>query len=184
MKKLTVAGFSLLAALSTAVPAAAADTVYVQITGASQGNFSGDSANGGRVVVLHLDLSGTAPTDSTSGQPAGKRRWNPVRFTKALDKTSAQFFRALATGEHLSSVTFTVYGARNADGTSPGSAATALYTVKLGDAYITADEIVAPSDKDPATGAGYAEAVENVTLTFQRITVIYTGGASASDTWN
>jgi type VI secretion system Hcp family effector len=182
VNKLSIAALSFVAAATVALPAAAADTVYVQVTGASQGGFAGDPARG--MLLEHFDLSGTAPVDAASGAAAGRRRWNPIKFTKVLDKASAQFFRAFATGERLSTVTFTIYGpSRNADGSASMGAQQALYTIKLTDAVISSDQIIAPTDKDPATGGGYAQAVENVTVTFQKITVSWSGGSTNSDTW-
>jgi type VI secretion system secreted protein Hcp len=190
VNKLAIAGLSLLAAVTATMPAGAGttagsgDSVYVQVTGATQGGFSGDSANGGRLLVYHFDLSGIAPVDAASGLNTGKRKWNPIKFTKALDKSSAQFSKAFSTNERLSSVTFTVYGpARNADGSVSGGGATALLTVKLTNATIASDEIIAPSDKDPASGAAYPEAVENLAVTFTNITISYPGGVTNSDTW-
>ena len=51
-------------------------------------------------------------------------------------------------------------------------------------AQVASDQVIAPSEKEPASGVAYAGAVEQVSLTFQKIEVTYAaGGVTAADNW-
>jgi type VI secretion system secreted protein Hcp len=192
LNKLTIAGLSLLATVGVTMPADAAgttagsnDLVYVIVRGQKTGTFTGDTTKQGQIAVYHITYNETAPRDSASGLPSGKRVSNPITFTKALDKSSPQFFGALVNNENLTTVTFNFYGSRAVDGrvTSTGNDGL-LYTITLTNASIASDEIIGPSDKDPASGVAYPGAVEQVSLVYQKITVTAVGGVTSADNWN
>jgi type VI secretion system secreted protein Hcp len=198
VNKLTIAGLSLVATVAATMPAGAAgttvgssDSVFVSVKGAKTGNFAGDASNklapkGQQMVVYHLEFGGIAPRDPASGLASGKRQWSQVKFIKSLDKASPQFFNSFASNEQLSTVVFTVVGpSRGLDGkATAGGAEVPLYTVTLTNASIASDQVIAPSQKDPASGVAYAGAVEEVSLTFQKIEVMYVqGGITAGADW-
>jgi type VI secretion system secreted protein Hcp len=191
LNKLTIAGLSLLATVAATAPAGATgttagsnDLVYVIVKGQKTGTFTGDGTKQGQIAVYHFSFTETSPRDAQSGLPTGKRVSSPITFTKALDKSSPQFFNALVNNENLATVTFNFYGSRGTDGrvTSTGNDGL-LYTITLVNASIASDELSGPSDKDPASSAAYPGSVEQVTLVYQKITVTAVGGASASDNW-
>jgi type VI secretion system Hcp family effector len=189
VKKSAVACLSLLTTLAIAVPSLAADSVYAIVKGAKQGTFAGDTAKG--VIVYHLDMSAAAQSDAAGAVASGSRRqWN-VRLTKALDKSSPQFLSAFVTNEPLTNVTITVYGPPRAlDGRPSAGAEGVIYTIKLANARVVLDHVIAPADKDPASGAPSQGPVEEVSLTSQTVEVTAYGGTSSgtvstsTDTWN
>ncbi len=197
MNKLTIAALSLVTTFVATSPADAAgttpgsgDSVYMTVKGQRQGQFAGDATRKNQMIVYHLEFGGTSPRDTASGMPTGKHTWSTVKITKALDRASPQFFNAFAQNESLSQVEFDIYGPpRGADGRfgTNGSAETLLYTVKLTNASVASDAVIAPSEKDPAAGVAYNGAVEQVSLVFQKIEVSYVGSGgstSGSADWN
>jgi type VI secretion system secreted protein Hcp len=180
LNKLTIAGLSLLATVAAAT-SAAAETVSLELAGQKQGNIAGEASKAdrrGQIDVLHLDVGATSPVDAASGQTTGRRRWSTLKFVKPLDVASPKILNAFATSENLTKVIFHVYR-NDAQGREAG-----YYTIQLTNAVVVSDQVVLPSDKDPATGAAYASSVEIVSLTFQKISVTYVqGGIAGADTW-
>jgi type VI secretion system Hcp family effector len=197
LNKLTVAGLSLLAAVAATMPAGAAgttpgsgDSVFMIVKGQKQGAFAGDTSKKGQIGVYHLEFGGSSPRDLATGMATGKRTWSTVKVIKALDRASPQFFNAFTQNENLLTVEFDVYGpARGADGKfgANGSGEVMLYTIRLTNAVVTSDTVIAPSDKDPAAGVAYGGAVEQLSLVFQKIEVSYVGAGGITSgvaDWN
>jgi type VI secretion system secreted protein Hcp len=190
VNKLTIAGLSLLATVAATMPADAAgttvganDSVTVTITGRSQGAFPGDATKLNAIRVYHLDFGEVGARDSATGLPTGKRTSTPLRFVKAMDKATPYMFQALATNEVLSTVKFTIAGTRLADNSFGGASDAPLLTITLSNVSVASDTLIAPSDKDPASGVAYGGAVEQVTLTYQKVEIAYAGGKTTTETW-
>ncbi len=191
MNKLAIAGLSLLATAAVTMPADAAgttvganDAVTVTITGMRQGAFPGDTSKGNSIRVYHLEFGEVGTRDQASGLATGKRVSTPLKFIKAVDKSTGHMFTALSSNETLSKVMFTIGGTRQADGSFSSPSDSPVLTITLSNAVIASDTIVAPSDKDPASGVAYGGAVEQVSLTYQKIEITSSsGGKTASDNW-
>ncbi len=94
-----------------------ADIIYMGAQGRTLGVFRG--AAGGpapgmtQVTKFAFDLH--SPTDPATGLIAGRRQYSPVRVTKLLDPSSAQYMQAAVANETLTNVTINFLAA-GADG--------------------------------------------------------------------
>ena len=112
-------------------------------------------------------VKNSASGGSGGGGGAGKADFGPVRFGKDVDATSPLLLKAVATGQHLKSATFTF--------TRPGNKGATFETYKLEDVAVSSFE------QGPAEPAA-----ETVELTYARITVTETpvSGAPVSFGWD
>jgi type VI secretion system Hcp family effector len=84
-----------------------ADTIALKLTGVVQGEIKGDNPNTtlGRentIEVLSFSQSMRLAFDRASGLATGKRFYEPIKFTKRIDRTSPMLRKALFTNESLS----------------------------------------------------------------------------------
>jgi len=149
--------------LALAVPAIAANNVFMSITG-PRGPIQGDakSPHGSQwIPVLEFDESVVAPRDAATGQATGKRQHPPVKVVKQIDAASPQLQKAAATGEHLKEVVFQLY--RNNAGKEE------LYeTVRLTDAIISSFQNRGSS----SVHSGHP--TEEISLEYSKIEITYT----------
>lgn len=80
---------------------------YMTVTGKKQGQFKGESVPASRkdwIPVLAFTMEVRSPTDPLTGQPSGKRQYQPVTALKTWGAASPQALTACATNESLSTV--------------------------------------------------------------------------------
>ena len=131
------------------------------ITGRKQGPFKGDG-HGPQIGGLSYELQITSPRDTEMGLPTGKRTYKPFVITKKWGASSPQILTALVTNEILPAVqlNFTTggHGAQVVD-----------HVITLTNASIVDvhhHPVVGLKD-----GASDKHQVEDVSFTFQKITV-------------
>ncbi len=113
--------FGLATAVLLAVPVASANAAlnaYLKITGSHTKSFAPDAQTGIFQALctnesLAAKLGGAesikSPRDSASGQATGRRTYEPIRFTKRIDKSSPMLAKAFETKEVLPSVTMFLF---------------------------------------------------------------------------
>ena len=92
-----------------------ADTIYVGAQGHTQGVFRGATSGPaqGMAAVTKFAFDVHAGIDPATGLINGRRQYSPVRVTKLLDASSAQYLQAAATNETLTNVTINFLAAGN-----------------------------------------------------------------------
>src|SRR5690242_9229315 len=89
-----------------------ADVIYIGAQGRVQGVFRGTTSGPaqGMVPALKFAFDERASLDPATGQVNGRRQYSPVRVTKLLDPSSAQYMQAAAMNETLTNVTINFLG--------------------------------------------------------------------------
>lgn len=80
---------------------------YMTVVGKKQGQFKGESVAASRkdwIPVLAFTMEVRVPADALTGQPSGKRQYQPVTALKTWGAASPQALTACATNEILSGV--------------------------------------------------------------------------------
>ena len=181
MKKLVLAAVSALVSAAVVVPVNAAEQISLLLTGRN-GQIRGEITQKGRenqIEILRLELGGTAPISASSGMATGRRQWDTVKITKRLDRATVPIVQAFVTNETMPSAEFRVTRV-TAEGREEQ-----YYTVKLTNAVVVSDHILGPAEKDPATGQAWGGSVEELSLTFQKITITNNpNNTQVNDDWN
>lgn len=159
--------------------------IYVWIKGSKQGvigghgSWSGEDDQKGREnssLVQEFGSNVLIPTDPQTGQASGRRRHEPIVFTKRIDKASPKLLQALATGETLTEVRFEFYRV------DPMGGQQKYYTIKLEQAVLVDIKQWFPITADH-TRANYSH-LETVSLTFRKIIWTWVdGGIESQDDW-
>ncbi len=150
----------------------AALNAYLKLKGQKQGEIKGSVVRKGQegaIAVIAVNHEVISPRDPASGLPTGKRQHKPFTFTKELDRSTPQLYKALVTGEVLPEVELVVFGASEKQSKTP------IYTVKLSNATISEIRFVTPKDGPEA---------HEISLTYQKITWTWVdGNITADDDW-
>jgi type VI secretion system Hcp family effector len=128
---------------------------FLKVTGVVQGKFKGENA-AGQIPLIGYNFQVNTPTDASTGQPTGRRRYEPITVTKNLDLASPQLLQALVNNETLSTVTIQAYN------TTKDGKISAAYSITLGNAVVVGLN-QSPDSRDVQT--------EQISFTFQTITV-------------
>jgi type VI secretion system secreted protein Hcp len=147
----------------------------VKIVSQRQGAFRPEAPHGG-IDGIRFSSQATSPRDSATGLPSGKRQYSPITFTKAWGPASPQILAALANNEVLSTVTFEFYR-------TGADAKQFLYqTVVLTNATVSSVRryLDSPNGAEPPD----PRALEDVSLTFQKIELKDASGSVALDDWS
>lgn len=164
------------AAVLPASIAEAANTTYLKLKGAKQGDIKGSVVQKGAegsIAVLSVSHEISNSSTSTGGKASTNRRQHkPLVITKELDRSTPLLYKAMATGEQLTSVELTVYG------TSEKGLSKPIYTVKLTNATISRIRVMSEGEGDAARD------VNEVSFTYEKIEWTWTdGGITAMDDW-
>ncbi len=175
MKKLVQ--FSVLLALTLLSSGyLAAQSMYISITGASQGKIQGgalDKGKEGLSSVTAFEHQIVSPRDHATGMATGKRQHSPVVIRKEIDKASPKLYAALANNENLTEVILSFYrpGGKIAMGTS-----SLWYEIKLKDVMISGIKTSTNEKGQP---------IEEISFNYQKIQWTFTdGGVTHEDSWN
>ena len=140
-------------------------TCYVSVEGTKQGKFKGEQSfsklGKDKVTVVRFASGVVSPRDVATGQASGKRRYEPIEFTKELGGSSPQFLQALTSNEVLKTVLFE-FVRTNASG-----AEEVHYTIKLTNASVASSRISLD-----LTERGHplaAHELHTITLAFEKI---------------
>jgi type VI secretion system secreted protein Hcp len=162
---------------------------YLSVKGNRQGQFKGESTEQNRkdkwMVVLSFAMDLEAPRDPTTGQPAGKREWKPVKIVKEWGAASPQALTACATNEVLSEVVIEFTK------TNPNGNEYVYQRVSLADATISAiyrftGQPDAPDGGTTPKHVSWANTyeLERWSFTFEKIEVVDIDANTAfSDDW-
>jgi len=139
-----------------------ADNMYIRAIGQRQGTFAALSAPPtlpGFVAVTKFAFDMHAGIDPATGLINGRRQYSPVRITKLLDPSSAQYLQAGEMNETLTSVTIQFF-ATMSDGKVYN-----VRTLVLNNAQVVGVEHYTEPD---ANGAPVL--MEQISLNFQKYT--------------
>jgi len=156
-----------------------ANTMYLKLTGANQGEIQGDCSQQGRentVLVYQLDHSVEIPRDTHTGLPTGQRIHLPIVITKHEDKASPKLFQACCSGEQFTSWELDFYRI-NEKGQEEH-----YYTIKLENAIIVNLRKYTPLTFLP-DNKPYKD-MEEVSFTYATMIQTYEpDGIEAQDSW-
>jgi type VI secretion system secreted protein Hcp len=161
---------------------------YMSVKSARQGQFKGEALQQQRkdkwIPVLALNMSLKSPHDAATGQPSGKRQYEPVVIVKEWGAASPQGLTACATNENLTEVMIE-FMKINSNGEEY------IYqTVKLTDAMIT--EVARFTAGAPAGTPALVipptadtHEIERWSFTFRKIEIEdFDGGTTFVDDWS
>ncbi len=152
---------------------------YMSIEGCRQKRFLGDSNPRRlpwRIKVLSIQIPATVPRDGASGQASGKRQYEPIKVVKEWGASSPQILQALTSNELLTHVVIVIY--QTGGNGQPSSSR----TYKLASANVVG---IRRYPSSPSSGQSHTHEVEEVSLTFQKITMEYNNGNNAAtDNWD
>jgi len=155
--------------------------IYLTLKGQKQGTIKGGVTQKGRedtIQVQYLQSKITSPRDAASGLPTGKRQHEPLVFRKMMDKSTPKLLSALVTNENLTSAQFKFYSTSKL-GTEVNS-----FNIDLLNASIASHNFYHPDTMDAGAGGTAPDSLEELTLTYQKITWTYVdGGITADDDW-
>lgn len=156
--------------------------IYMTLKGQKQGNIQGSVTQKGRegsIQVGYLQQKRISPRDAASGLPTGKRQHEPLVFRKFVDKSSPRLQDAMTNNENLTEVHFKFWKP------SATGAETNYFNIDLVNASIASFDLYHPDSGDSAAGGTTpADSLEELSLTYQRITWTWTdGGITSQDDW-
>ena len=136
-----------------------ADTIYLGAQGHTQGVFRGTAGGPaqGMVLVTKFAFDVHAAIDLNTGQITGRRQYSPVRVTKLLDPSSAQYLQAAATNETLTNVTINFLAA-----SSDGKA------IIVRSLVLTNAQVVAVEHYTEPDASGAPVVMEQISFNFQK----------------
>ena len=147
--------------------AASADSFTLKVDGSKQGGFKGSAPDGSSILASGMELSAVVPRDAASGQASGRRRWEPLKIVKSVDKASPTFFTALITNELLKTVSLRAFHG--------GPTGASYYTVTLTNATIVSFRQYKADPANPSSAL-----LEEVSFSFQKIQVVSDEGGTTS----
>lgn len=154
---------------ATVVPAVAAETLSVRVTGASQGIIQGDHSRAGlgrENTIEGLEYHHLVATPAGTAQ----LKHETIILTKPYDKATPKLWRAMSNRELLQ-VEFWHYRV------APDGSTEMYYKVILGNARIIGIEQITGSVLDPQLAAW--PSVERVRFEYQTLTVTWTSGGDS-----
>jgi type VI secretion system secreted protein Hcp len=156
--------------------------IYLTLKGQKSGNISGGVTQKGRegsIQVQYLQQKKVSPRDPASGLPTGKVQHEPLVFRKSLDQSTPLLQNAMSNNENLTEVHFKFWKP------SPTGAEVQHFTIDLMNASIASYDLYHPDSMDSGGGGRAPDSLEELTLTYQKITWTWTaGGISAQDDWS
>jgi type VI secretion system secreted protein Hcp len=162
---------SQLAAVGTALAVAASITysgaalnTYLTLTGEVQGAIRGSVTLAGRLDTIEISEVHHLIHRPVSGGIVGAQTHEPFIFTKRIDRSTVNLYRALNTGERLTAI-FRYYAVDSV------GAEIQHYTIELRGALIVAIEPIKADNLDAQTSA--RPDTERVRMVYQEITVRY-----------
>ncbi len=131
----------------------------------------------GSIEVIAQDHCVYIPTDNNTGKLTGTRIHTPFRFTKEIDSSSPDLYKAVTTGQTLPSAMFKWYRINDA-GQEVEYFNTKLENVKLVRISPKMHDIKDPSKEKH-------NHLEEIELRYEKITWTYNlGNITHSDSWN
>lgn len=157
-----------LVALFSATEAGAALNAYLTLSGAGQGDITGDVIEAGRegtILVSEIHHLMHIPVDPTTGQPSAALQHEPFVFTKQVDRATVNMYQALSNLESLTA-TFKYYRSDPQTGQLQE-----YFSIQLTNALLIAIEPIKAEIQDPANTA--FPDMERVRMTYQEILITH-----------
>ena len=131
----------------------------------------------GSIEITGFSHNLRLPTDPMTGKPTGTRKHAPVIFQKEFDSSSPYLYRAVATGQTLSSAEFKWYQINNSGQEEE------YFNILLEDVRVVGVSPMMHDTKDPEKEKH--NHLECVGLAYEKITWKYCdGNVLYSDSWN
>lgn len=157
-----------------------ANTMYLKVKGANQGDMKGDCSQSGRedsILVYSLDHAVEIPRDTHTGMPTGQRIHLPLKIQKHKDQASPLLYQACCSGERITEFELDFYRI-NDKGQEEH-----YYTIKLENAIIVEMREYTPLTF-LAENKPYRD-MEEVSFSYEKIVWTYEpDGIEAEDDWN
>jgi type VI secretion system secreted protein Hcp len=159
-----------------------AENIHLTLTGAALGAIQGDStvSSLGRentIEIVSFTHALRGQFERASGRATGRRFYEPITFTKRLDRSTPRLRDALIRNDPLSGTFKWFRPSPTGDGTTQQ-----FLTITFSDARITSAVMRLPNTLDAATAP--LPPLEDVSLVFNAIEWEWTpGGISVSDEW-
>jgi type VI secretion system secreted protein Hcp len=160
---------------------------YMYVKGQKTGAVNGSVTQKGRensCLCTWFELGVETPVDQNTGYAAGKRRHQPLKIRKEIDKASPLLYQMAVNNELASSVILKFWKVGTTKTGATGQE-TQYYTVTLTNAQIRGVKQYTPdhASEESARNQSTYE-YEEVQFTYQKIEVVFTdGGISAVDDW-
>ena len=156
-----------------------ANTMYLKVKGANQGDIKGDCSQTGRedtILVYSLDHAVEIPRDTHTGLPTGQRIHMPLKIQKHKDQASPLLYQACCSGERITEFELDFYRI-NDKGQEEH-----YYTIKLSNAIIVEMREYTPMTF-LAENKPYRD-MEEVSFSYEKIVWTYEpDGIEAEDDW-
>ena len=155
---------------------AVATSLFLKLTGETQGDIDGGSTKAGYegwIQLMSYSHSIKAPYDSATGLPTGKRQHSPFRITKSIDKATPILLNVLSNNEVLSEFEFRIL--------SPSTTGQEihLFTIQLQNARIVSYQTSGSTAFDGNVLS------ETISFVYTKITWTWMeGGVTAEDDWD
>jgi type VI secretion system secreted protein Hcp len=160
-----------------------AETISLTLSGARQGNIAGDNtqtslSRANTIEVLSFTQSLRSAFDRASGRATGRRFYEPIAFTKQIDKSTPLLRSALITNEAVSGTFRWFRPDPSGNGTTQH-----FLTITFSGARLTTAKLVLPDTLTPDTAN--LPPMEVVEMVFDTIEWTYLiGNITMNDTWD
>ena len=156
--------------------------MLMTVDATKQGIFKGESNKSEgtpKIEVIGYMQEVKSPRDVATGQASGRRQHQPITIWKLTGTTSPQFFQALVTNEVLRNVTIEYY---RTDETN-SKTGELQYKIELTNATVSGYKQIMGMPESGGFKASSPGLYEEISFTFQKITISSTKGSSATDDW-
>lgn len=156
-----------------------ADTISLKLTGAAQGLILGDNSEttlerANTIEVLSLTQPLRSAFERGTGMATGRRYYEPIKFTKLIDRSSPLLRKALVNNESLTGA-FKWF--RDNNGTTQQ-----FFTIDVSDARLVGATTRLPDTLNPASANLLP--MEEIEMVFNTITWTFVpGGVTSTDAW-
>lgn len=156
-----------------------ATSAYLTMHLQRQGDVKGGATEKGRegsIPLISVAYEVDVPIDPATGHVTGRRAHKPITIVKVIDQATPKLLQALVANEVVTSVKIEFWR------TSPEAAAP-YFIMTLTNGLVT--NVTLSSSSDEHERQPDAQELEEIELTFQKITVSWTAtGDQAEDDWD
>ncbi len=156
--------------------------IYLTLKGQKSGPIKGSVTQKGRedsISVQYLQQKRVSPRDAASGLPTGKLQHEPLIFRKTVDKSTPILLNVMSTNENITEAHFKFWRP------SVTGAEVQFFAIDLLNASIASYNLYHSDTYDTGAGGGGPGDLEEIGLTYQRITWTWLdGGITSQDDWS
>jgi type VI secretion system secreted protein Hcp len=159
-----------------------ADTISLTLTGRSGASIPGDNSQStleraNTIEVLSFSQPARISFARATGQATGRRFYEPIKFTKRIDRSTPRLRQALAQNESVAG-TFRWFRPNPAgDGTTQQ-----FFTISFSEARVSGATLLLPDTMDPASAT--LPPMEEIQMVYSQIAWTFAdGGVTFEDSW-